>query len=284
MGSSFIITDNAAQFTKPSFPGSKSLHFLDESLELEKGVFSGYRDVLVSNFPKKISNNNPVRHIAPTPQSITDLVTSLYQKCDDLFIILISSELNQNYALTEAIVKNLHGRADIHLIDSKTFSIGQGQLIQSAADLIDNGFTGSVIEERLRQDIPHVYTLLTTPNFSYLHKSGFIDIGQSVSSEMLSFQPIFNLDGGRLIPVEKVKSIRNVLEYFIEFIDEFDDLKSVSIIQPYPSFTNETKIIRQHIDEFYPGTIYTEHSINPHLASMIGPQGMAVVVNENTNP
>ncbi len=98
---------------------------------------------------------------------------------------------------------------------------------------------------------------------------------------MLSFLPIFTLEEGRLIPVEKVKSIRNVVDYFIEFIDEFDNLQNISIIQPAPLSHNESRLIRQHVDEFYPEADYSEHTINPYLASLIGPQGMGIVIKEN---
>ena len=284
MGSSLILTDNSAQFTRPNFPGFKHLNLLEESIEFDNGVYSNFRELHVSGFPKKASASTPVRVVAPSIPAITNQITTLVRQCDDLFIMLISSELNQTFTLCEEIVENIHGRAAIHLIDTKAFSIGQGQIIQFAAELIHAEKSGSMIDEKIRQEIPHIYSLLTTPNFSYLQKSGFIDIGQSVSGEMLSFMPIFNLDGGRLIPVEKVKNIRSVIDYFIEFLDEFEDLKSVAVIQPYPAYTNETKLIRQHVDEFFPEAQYSEHSINPYLASLIGPQGFSIVVKENSQP
>lgn len=281
MGSSCIITDNAAQFSRPNFPGYKYLVFFEENIELEIGVISNIQNVRVSDFPKRVSREFPVRLFPPTSESIEKIILSHYQSFDDIFIILISRELHPNFNITEEIVKNLHGRADIHLIDSRSLAIGEGQIIQLAAELIMKEKKGAEIEEKLRKAIPHTYTLLCTPNLSYLHKSGFIDIGQAISGEMLSFLPIFNLEEGRLIPVEKVKSIRNVVDYFIEFIDEFEDLQNISIIQPAPLGHNESRLIRQHVDEFYPQANYSEHTINPYLASLIGPQGMGIVIKEN---
>jgi DegV family protein with EDD domain len=281
MGSSCIITDNAAQFSRPNFPGYKHLLFFEEAIELENGIFSDIRNVRVSDFPKRVSRDFPVRLISPSSESISNVILAHYQTYDDIFIILISRELHPNYTITEEIVKNLHGRADIHLIDSRSLAIGEGQLIQMAAEQIIQEQKGIIIEEKLREAIPHTYTLLCTPNLSYLHKSGFIDIGQALSGEMLSFLPIFTLEEGRLIPVEKVKSIRNVVDYFIEFIDEFDNLQKISIIQPAPLSHNESRLIRQHVDEFYPEANYSEHTINPYLASLIGPQGMGIVIKEN---
>ncbi len=165
MGSSCIITDNAAQFSRPNFPGYKHLLFFEEAIELENGIFSDIRNVRVLDFPKRVSRDFPVRLISPSSESISNVILALYQTYDDIFIILISRELHPNYNLTEEIVKNLHGRADIHLIDSRSLAIGEGQLIQMAAEQIIKEQKGTIIEEKLREAIPHTYTLIVHTEF-----------------------------------------------------------------------------------------------------------------------
>lgn len=280
MGSSCVITDNSAQFNRPNFPGFKHVQFFYEEIELQKGLLSGIDRVRVSEFPKRVSKNFPVRLILPDAEYISNQIQANYQKYDDIFIILISSQLHPTYSIVAETIKKLRGRADIHLIDSLSLAIGEGQIVQLAAELISRNEKGAIIEEKLRSAIPHTYTLLCTPNFSYLQKSGFIDKGQSISGEMLGFLPIFTLEEGKLNPVEKVKNPRNVIDYFIEFIDEFDQLDNISFIQPSAVNHNENRLIRQHVDEFCPDTNYSEHTINPYLASLIGPQGMGIVISE----
>ncbi|HNR01185.1 MAG TPA: DegV family protein [Anaerolineaceae bacterium] len=283
MGLSCIFTDNAAQFNRPNFPGYKQVQFFSQEIELQKGIIKDIQNVRVSEFPKRVTRDFPVSLIPLSIESITNNILSYYQKFDDIFIILISSELHPLYGTVSEVVKKLRGRASIHLIDSRSLAIGQGQIVQLAAELINRNENGVVIEEKLRSAIPHTYTLLCTPNFSYLQKSGFIDIGQSISGDLLGFLPIFTLEEGRLNPVEKVKNHRNVIDYFIEFIDEFDKLENISFIQPNALNHNETRLIRQHVDEFHPDAHYSEHTINPHLASLIGPQGMGIVIAEKSS-
>lgn len=280
MGHSCILTDHAAQFNRPNFPGHKYVKFLDEKIELQSGIFSDLRNIRISDFPKRITNSNPVRLQIPSVDYISEQLTSMYQSYDDIFILLASRNLHPTHDLMETIVKNLHGKADIHLLDTQSIGIGEGQIIQQAARLIDTNINPLIIEERLREAVPHIYTLLCTPNFSYLYKSGFIDPGQAISGEILSFLPIFTLEDGKLNPVEKVKNVRSIFDYFIEFVDEFDEITNVSFIQPISSSHNESKLIRQHIEECFPDTHYSELTINPFLASLIGPQGMGIVISE----
>lgn len=281
MGRSCILTDNAAQFTRPNFPGCKNVRFLDEDIELRQKELSNLRNLRVVDFPKHVNKANPMRLALLSTDYITNQILSMYQTYDDIFIALVSRNLHPTYDLFENVTKKIHGKAEIHLLDTQSIAIGEGQIIQIAAELIENNLNGTAIEERLREAIPHVYSLLCTPNFSYLNKSGFIDPGQAVSGEALGFLPIFTLEDGKLNPVEKVKNIRSVFDYFIEFIDEFEEISNISFIQPSSPGHNESKLIRQHIEEFFPQTQYSEHTINPFLASLIGPQGMGIVITES---
>lgn len=283
MGNTCILTDNAVQFTRPIFPGCKKIQFLNSKIELQEGVIIDLKEARISDFPKHINKANPVRLIPLSTDSVLDLITSYYQVYDDIFIALVSRELFPGFDVVEDVVKKLHGKAEIHLLDTQSVAIGEGQIVQMAAEMSEKNINPTVIEERLRESVPHIYTLLSAPNFSYLHKSGFLDIGQAVSGEYLSFLPIFTLEDGYLNPVEKVKNIRSVVDYFIEFIDEFEYIDNISFIQSSPAGHNESKMIKQHIDEFFPETQYSEHTINPFLASLIGPQGLGIVVTESIN-
>jgi len=281
MGRSCILTDNAAQFTRPIFSGYKNLLFLEENVEIQKDVILDLRKARVSDFPKHVNAAFPVRLLPLSPEEIKEKLHLFSQTYDDIFILLVSRDLHPIYNIIEDLIQNIHGRATIHLLDTQSVAIGEGQIIQIAADLVEKGGNGMRIEEQLRVAIPHVYTLLSTPNYSYLYNSGFLDLGQAVSGEILSFLPIFNLEDGKLNPVEKVKNVRNVIDYFIEFIDEFEDISNISMIQPSLNGFSESKLIRQHIDEFFPETSYSEHPINPFLASLIGPQGTGIIITES---
>mgnify|MGYP001140074014 CR=1 FL=1 len=280
MSLSRILTDDAAQFTKLNFPGSKNLIFLHSSID--KGSHQPERlDTLRPvDLPGRVAFNQPPSLVPLSFESLEEQILSLYQSVDDLFIILVSKELYPYYSMTESIISKLHGRATIHLLDSQSIAIGEGQIVQKAAELINQGVPGNLIEEQLREMVYHVYTLLSTPNLSYLHKAGFIDSGQASVGEMLGFYPIFALEDGKLNPLDKIKNFRGIVDYFIEFISEFEKLENISIIQPVNPNHNDTKLIHQHVQEFYPGTQYSEHMIHPFLASLIGPQGMGIVITE----
>jgi DegV family protein with EDD domain len=278
MPSCCIIADNAAQFTRVNFPENICLRFINYKTEYS---FANPKEKTQNqnlNFPAHLAlDQNPVVS-PPDIDEISELLENSVQHFDDVFIILHSKEINPVYSIIANLLNKIRGRASVHLIDSQSLSIGQGFLIQSAIDLISKNTDANQIEEILRDQVSHIYTVLCTPGLSYLHNAGFIDKGQSVIGEMLSLLPIFSLEEGKFTPIDKLKNLRSVIDFFIEYIEEFDNLLQVSFLQSTPPVIQEAKLIKQYFEENYPDAAYTEHPHNNYLASLIGPKGFGLVV------
>ena len=280
MGSTCIITDNSAQFTHPGFPGHQCLQILHHNICYTSNSIS-HPTPKVNEFPRYSSIDFLPVIQPPTSDSIYNTLSTVLPLYDDIFIILLSKEMSPLYEVTEKIAATLHGHANLHVIDSQNISLGLGLIVQYAAELSERNLSAEDIEKSLRLVIPHIYTLFCTPNLSYLNSTKILDKGQSIIGEMLSLYPLFVFEEGHLNPLQKVKNQRNAIEYFLEFVDEFDDLRHVAVLQPSAPAINETKLLRQHIEENFPNTSYSEHLINPFLASYLGPRGFGLVIMEN---
>jgi DegV family protein with EDD domain len=281
MTSSCILTDSSVQFSFPGFPGNKCLRILEHHLAYSSAEKTF--DILpkVSELPSYSSAEFSPKIIAPTPEDIVSTLSDILPFYDDIFILLLSKEISPLFGEVEKIMASLHGHADLHLIDSQNTSLGLGLLVQYTAELTSKNIPPDEIEKSLRLLIPHIYTLFCTPNLSYLHASAVLDMGQSTVGEMLGLYPMFVMEEGRLNPLQKVKNQRAAIDYCIEFVNEFDDLKHVAFIQPTAPVINETKLLHQHLEETFPSTSYTEHIISPFLSSLFGPRGFGMVVMEN---
>jgi DegV family protein with EDD domain len=280
MGSVCIVTDNSAQFTSPGFLNNQGLKVLNNRVTFVSNTGNTNPAVKVSDFPRYISSNFFPKIDSPSEEEVAACLEKNLAQFDDVFIIFLSKEISPLFGYAEKICATLHGHANLHLIDSMNTSIGLGLIVQYALELVDKKLVPAEIEKALRLVIPHVYTLLSTPNLSYLHAAGMLDKGQATIGEMLSLSPLFLIEDGILNPLQKVKNQRSVVDFFMEFIDEFDRVKHVAVIQPAHASISETRQLRQHIDDCYPTAQYSEYPINPFLASLIGPRGFGIVVME----
>jgi len=279
MTSTCIVTDSSAQFTQPGLPGKQCLKVLQHGLWNVADQRAALPKVV--DFPKNITADFHPQIFSPSEDEIFDLISTSLPLYDEIYILLLSKEISPLYSRVEKSVATLHGRANLHLIDSQNTSAGLGLLVQYAAALIAKDLPAAEVERSLRLMVTHIYTIFCTPSLSYLHNAGILDVGQAAVGDMMGLFPLFVLEEGKVNPLQKVKNLRSVMEYFIEFVDEFDDLAHIALIQPTTPMQSETKIIHQHVSEFFEETTYTEHSINAFTASLLGPRGFGMAVMEN---
>ena len=167
MGSIKIITDNAAQFSKPGCFENLELMQINHPINLGNNVSSDLLKLKVSNLPNWVKKDGPPSFSPPNTNEISEIITSAYQSSNDLFIITLSKFLHPGFYEIERICAGLRGKTTIHLIDSESIGIGEGQIVQFAADMVKKKLPPVTIDELLRKTVPHVYMLLCTPNFSY---------------------------------------------------------------------------------------------------------------------
>ena len=88
---------------------------------------------------------------------------------------------------------------------------------------------------------------------------------------------------GKLVPQEKKRNTRHVIVHFQEFIDEFEEFEHIALVQSASSNGSEARIIRDHVNENFPGTPFTEHTISLPIASLFGPAAYALIIIEKND-
>jgi fatty acid-binding protein DegV len=125
--------------------------------------------------------------------------------------------------------------------------------------------------------IPRVYTIYCTQSLTYLSHSGQLDQAQALVGEMMGVTAFFLMEHGSLIPVQKARNARNMVDIFEEFISEFGDLRHIAMIQGVPPFSGEIRSLRERIQVMYPDTPYSEHLMGAAVATMLGPRSLGLV-------
>jgi fatty acid-binding protein DegV len=153
-------------------------------------------------------------------------------------------------------------------------------LAQLAAQIIHDGANLGEVEHVVRQQAAHTYTIVCCPGLSYLAQNGIIDPAQAITGELLSMMPVFSFEDERLTPIEKMRNIRNITEFFIEFVEEFDNLHHIAVVQSVPPLLPETRSMRQVFLENYPQTSYSEHNLNLATALLFSPKMVGLIAVE----
>ncbi len=281
MPSLCILTDSSVQFSQPSFPGRNLVHILPLSVQFTHQSEREEQSLKVNDLPVSAIDKLQPRLLPPSPETIRNTILSLGQTYDEVLAIFISSTFCPVMEAAQDAVKSLHGRIHIQFIDSQTTSIGLGILVQAAAETASRGEPASETERQVRNLIGHIYAAICVPGLSYLHYSGILDHAQATVGELLGLHAIFSIEEGRLSPVLKVRSTRQAYDYFQEFLDEFDHLKHIGLLQGVHHNPSESRLLREHAQSNYNRTTFTEHTTNLPLAILFGPSATGLFIIED---
>lgn len=280
MSSICILTDNAVQFTQPGFAGRNDVRVISYDVIIRGQFIPDGEGVKSTSLPPFVTDKMNPRLVVPDTEKILQYIQGLASQFQEVIAIITSSELTAMYAHVEKAANAAKSQIPVTLIDSQTTSVGLGMLVQLAAECASLGMRGTEIERRIRKAVPRVYTLLCTAGLSYLSEAGFIDIAQASVGEMLGLIPIFSLEEGKLSPVEKARNIRGVMDFFQEFLAEFDQLHHIALVQGAPPFNHESHVLREHAQDHFAGTPFSEHTINLPIAALVGPRTLGLMIME----
>lgn len=280
MSSLCILTDSAVQFTQPGFAGRADVRILSYDVDFHRHVYPEGEGLKPSALPHSIQGNTAPNLVSPSLEKILQVFQSLGAYYREIIAIFTSSELTPLYHQAELAAAAAKSQIPITLIDSQTTSVGLGLLVQLAAECNAAGLPSMEIERQVRKAVSRVYSLLCTAGLSYLSKSGFIDPAQATVGEMLNLIPIFSLEEGKLSPLEKPRNLRAVMDFFQEFLSEFDHLQHIALVQGVAPFHHESHLLREFVQDHFPSTQFSEHTINLPLAIMTGPRTLALMIME----
>lgn len=276
-----ILTDSTAQFPSPAFPGHELVNVVPLHIQLGEQTYTDGKDLKAANLPASTRINSNPQVLPPTSDEFRQTFVSLARKYNEIITILISAHLNPAISYAQEAAATVRGPASIHIIDSQTTAVGLGLLVQAAAEAAQNGATSIRISRLIRGLIPRVYTVFCVQSLTYLYHSGHIDPAQAIVGEMLGVTPFFILENGRLVPIQKVRSPRHLVDILHEFIAEFGNLKHIAIVQGVPPFEQEARNLKERINGDFPCTSFSEHTMGAALATILGPRSLGVVAMEN---
>jgi DegV family protein with EDD domain len=276
-----ILTDSTAQFPAPAFPGHDLVNVIPLHILLNDQLYTDGKDIRAGSLPASARNQPYPQVLPPTPEEFHQAFLSLGKRYNEIIAILISSQLSPTLETAQAAFDLGRGPAAVHLIDSQTTAVGLGLLVQTAAEAAANGATSSHITRMVRSLIPRIYTVFCVQSLTYLYHSGHLDPAQAMVGEMLGVMPFFIIENGRLVPIQKIRNPRHLVDILHEFISEFANLRHVAIIQGVPPFEQEARNLKERINGDFPNTTFSEHAITAALATILGPRSLGVVAMES---
>jgi len=164
----------------------------------------------------------------PTPEEFSLLYSNLLEEYEEIISVHISSALSGTF--NAAYLAKEKFKEKIHLVDSKTISLGAGLMVMEVAKNIKEGHEIEWILENLKKARKNIETLFTLNTLEYLQKGGRIGKIQGFMGSLLNIKPIIRVgDDGVYHTYGKAHSQKKALD---------------SVVQAYQDLTKGRKPIR----------------------------------------
>jgi DegV family protein with EDD domain len=276
-----IITDSTVCFEDVNFAENHGITILPLDLHFGDQTLRDGIDIDPEEVFHRLQHLGTPLKISPPPVSAFEAVyQDLSKATDQICVITHSQHLTETYAHAQTARSGLLGRCEIVVIDSQTTSLGLGYLIETVAKAAKAGVTLDEVVRIARGVIPRIYSVYYVDTLDSIQKAGLIGQTQALLGGMLTIKPLLTIEDGKMIVMEKVRTHSQAIDKMVEFVAEFTHVEKLAIVQNTTRSTEHTRMLQDRLALAFSRLQYPVLLYEPLIASIIGPNGMGMIVLE----
>lgn len=137
------------------------------------------------------------------------------------------------------------GSKKISVIDSQTVYMGEGLMVVNGARAAAQGKDHEEIVQMIEVIKSKVRLLVLVDTLEYLQRGGRIGGAQALLGGLLNIKPILHVHGGRVEPLERVRTRRKAMERLVEIGAEGTKGKRVQIAVGHAQAAEDARALAQ---------------------------------------
>lgn len=227
-----VVTDSTSDLP-PEVAREHGIHVLPVLVLFGDRVYHDGVDLKAKEFYEMLEKWPVHPRTNPTPKAdFLDLYRSLAPQ-KDIVSVHISEKLSQTVvhareAADEGLpqYQQMRGEAErvaLHVVDSRSASLGLGMLTLFAARMARRGIEPDGIVDRLESMHDRLHVLFAVDTLEYLARGGRIGKARAIMGNLLGIKPILGVVDGEIVPIDRVRGGRaaqpRLIELFRERID-----------------------------------------------------------------
>jgi DegV family protein with EDD domain len=157
---------------------------------------------------------------APAPGDFTSAFEQAFETgAETVLCFCVSSEISATYGAAVAARQMMQER-DIHVVDTRNLTMGQGFMVLSAAEAAREGRSVPEILDLVEQVRGRSYMYAVLPTLKYLAMSGRVGSLAAGFADVISIKPILTVRDGKLDLLERVRTLSKAWQRAIELSAE----------------------------------------------------------------
>ncbi len=168
---------------------------------------------------------------APSPGAFEEVYRdALADGYDSVVAVMLSGDLSATIQAAEAAARSVTDDIAVHVVDSKTVTMGLGNLVLRAARLAEGGATAEEVADRARSDARRTRAFAALDTLENLRKGGRIGAARSMLGSLLSIKPIIEVKDGSVVEAGKQRTRARALKLLAEKVREHSPVESLAVM------------------------------------------------------
>lgn len=212
-----IITDSTSDLTVQE-ARSLGVHLIPMRVIFEDGIYTDGVDITKEQFYAKQAQAKMLpKTTQVNPQEYYSAFQPLLEDGGEAVAILMSSRLSGTFQSALIAQSMVEGGERLHLVDSRSVTIGEGLLVREAVRLRDAGKSASEIASELEELRARVRFIAFIGTLKYLKMGGRISASTAALGSVLNISPVVAIVDGEVKSVGRVRGSQKILSYTLDF-------------------------------------------------------------------
>jgi DegV family protein with EDD domain len=185
---------------------------------------------------------------------------------DAVVCVTVSGDLSGTLKSAQIAAQGMPDR-EIHVIDSRTASMGHGMLAQIGAEMAMHGASGTEVASAIEESMGRVDLYVALDTLEYLKRGGRISGARAAVGTMLSIKPIITVIDGLVDNADRVRTRVKARERVLELLTQ-RPLERATILHTTRADVDEFAAaftIRSGLDPSMIQVMTVGPSVGPHL-------------------
>ena len=213
-----------------------------------------------------------------TPFTYHEVLAPICAAGDEAVVITLSSKLSGTYQSAATAAADY---PEVHVVDGKNATIGQGILVQYALRLADEGLGAAEIAKRVEAAVGRVCLLALLDTLEYLRRGGRIPKSVGMIGEVLSIKPVVGVEDGEVVMLGKARGSKNGRSQLHQQVEKFGIDFDMPVLLGYTGLSD--KVLRKYLDDnraIWEGRVAEDElpitSVGATIGTHVGPGAIAL--------
>jgi len=267
-----VVTDSSADIP-PNVADAYGISVIPLKVLFGDKVFHDGVDITPRDFYRKLRASKVLPTTSqPSAGDFTEVYRDLSQVAESIVSVHISSKLSGTLESAHTAKAHLQSSVPIHIIDSRSTSMGLGFMALTAAQMAADGLDASQIVERVNALVPKMNVLFVVDTLEYLHKGGRIGGAAHLLGSILNVKPLLHLNDGRVDALEKARTKKRAMTRLLEIMESrIGGAQTLYVAVIHGNAKEEALRLKQEIEERFSCQELHVSEISPVLGVHVGP-------------